>query len=108
WREDALESFVDHATRDEGGARVLCCPRELEAAIFENPVYPWRLIRRVQCPVLFLYGESSYPFLPPAARRAARLNSRITVRSLPGGHCFMQEDPERAVTAVRAFLSEAV
>lgn len=105
WREDALESFVDHATRDDGNGRVLCCPRELEAAIFENPVYPWRLIRHVQCPVLFLYGESSYPFLPKAARLASRLNPNIAVRTLPGGHCFMQEDPDNASAAVRRFLS---
>ena len=104
WREDALASFVDHATRDDGDARVLCCPRTLEASIFENPVYPWRLIRRVSCPVLFLYGESSYPFLPRAARLAARLNPNITVRTQPGGHCFMQEDPERAAAEVRDFL----
>lgn len=107
WREDALASFVDHATRDDGGGRVLCCPREIEAAIFENPVYPWRLIRQVRCPVLFVHGESSYPFLPPAARRAARLNPNITVRTIPGGHCFMQEDPDRAAAVVREFLSAA-
>jgi pimeloyl-ACP methyl ester carboxylesterase len=106
WREDALHSFVDHATRDDTDGRVLCCPRELEASIFENPVYPWRLIRRVQCPVLFLYGEASYPFLPKAARLAARLNPQISVHSLPGGHCFMQEDPERAADSVREFLEK--
>ncbi|MES0872645.1 alpha/beta fold hydrolase [Sinimarinibacterium thermocellulolyticum] len=108
WCEEALASFVDHATRDDGDGRVLCCPRELEAAIFENPVYPWRLIRRVRCPVLFLYGESSYPFLPRAARLAARLNRNLTVCAVPGGHCFMQEDPERAATALRRYLADHV
>jgi pimeloyl-ACP methyl ester carboxylesterase len=107
WREDALASFVDHATCDDGDARVLCCPRELEASIFENPVYPWRLIRGVSCPVLFLYGESSYPFLHAAARRARQLNPRVETRTVPGGHCFMQQDPERAAAEVRGFLSAA-
>lgn len=108
WREDALESFVDHATRDDGKARVLCCPREIEAAIFEQPVYPWHRIRRVRCPVLFLYGEASYPFLPRAAQLAASLNPRVSVRRLPGGHCFMQENPERAAEEVCDFLRKPV
>lgn len=104
WRDDALECFADHATRDADGGRVLCCPREIEAAIFENPVYPWRLLPRVRCPVLFVHGESSYPFFPAAAARAARLNPRIEVQTLPGGHCFMQEDPQTAAAVVRGFL----
>ncbi len=112
WREDALESFVEHATcadsngNGNGNGRTLCCPRDLEASIFENPVYPWRLIRRVRCPVLFVYGASSYPFLSTSARLARRLNPRVEIRRLPGGHCFMQEDPDRSAAAVRDFLHQ--
>lgn len=105
WREDALACFADHATRDAADGRVLCCPRELEASIFDNPVYPWQLLSRVECPILFVHGASSYPFFPASARKAARLNPRVEVRTLPGGHCFMQEDPETAAALVREFLS---
>lgn len=105
WREDALACFVDHATRDAADGRVLCCPRELEASIFDNPVYPWRLLPRVECPILFVHGASSYPFFPSSACKAARLNPRVEARTLPGGHCFMQEDPETAAALVREFLS---
>ncbi len=104
WRADALACFVDHATCADDHGRRLCCPRELEAAIFEQPVYPWRLLPRVNCPVLFVYGASSYPFFPAAARRAQRLNAGVEVQTLPGGHCFMQEDPETTTATVRTFL----
>ncbi|MEQ1440025.1 alpha/beta hydrolase [Fontimonas sp. SYSU GA230001] len=105
WREDSLASFIDHATRtDADGSRVLCCPKTLEAAIFGNPVYPWRRLARIDCPTLFLYGESSYPFFKVAAEMTRRINPRIEIHGIAGGHCFMQEDPERATAVVRDFL----
>ena len=105
WREDALASFIDHATRSsDDGSRVLCCPKSLEASIFGNPVYPWRRLARIDCPTLFLYGESSYPFFKAAAERTRRINGRIEIQTIAGGHCFMQEDPGRATAVVRDFL----
>jgi pimeloyl-ACP methyl ester carboxylesterase len=106
WTEEALEAFVDHATRQtEGGRRVLCCPPELEAEIYERPVYPWPSFRNVDLPVLFLYGAGSYPFFQAAARLARRANPRVEVATVPGRHCFMQEDPAAAHRAVTDFLS---
>ncbi len=104
WTEESLECFVDHATREVNGARELCCPPELEAQIYEHPVYPWPSFRRVRVPVLFLHGADSYGFLPAAARLARWSNPRVTVRTLPGAHCFMQEHPQAAAAAVREFL----
>ncbi|MEW6167621.1 MAG: alpha/beta hydrolase [Pseudomonadota bacterium] len=105
WGEEGLRCFVEHATRDAAdGSRVLCCPRELEAAIFENPVYPWRLLPRVDVPILFLHGAGSYPFMAPSARKAKCANPRVEARALPGGHCFMLEDPPAAAAVVRRFL----
>lgn len=106
WSDEALASFVAHATRtDSDGSRVLCCPTWLEAAIFDHPVYPWRALRALDCPVLLLYGRSSYPFMAGSAQRAARSNSRIQLESHAGGHCFMQEDPLGSAGIVRSFLS---
>jgi pimeloyl-ACP methyl ester carboxylesterase len=105
WTEEALTAFVDHALVERGGHVVLRCPRELEAEIYEHPVYPWRLIRKVDVPILFLRGASSYDFFAKSERTAARANRRIQVQHLPGGHCFMQEDPGAAHAAVAAFLS---
>lgn len=104
WSEEALASFVEHATRDRDGQRVLCCPREIEAAIFSQPVYPWKALAQIQVPVLFLRGAQSYEFFPLSERVARRTNPRVVLQTLPGGHCFMQEQPQRASEAVRAFL----
>lgn len=106
WTEEALACFVDYATRDEGGRRVLSCPPELEAEIYERPVYPWPSFRSVQVPVLFLYGAGSYPFFEPAARLARRANPRLEVATVPGHHCFMLEAPAAAHATVAAFLKK--
>lgn len=108
WAPEALESFVDSATRDRDGQRVLCCPREIEADIFAQPVYPWKALRKIKVPVLFLRGAQSYEFFPWTERVVRRVNPRVTLQTLPGGHCFMQEHPQAAAEAVRAFLQTAL
>ncbi|HSW14817.1 MAG TPA: alpha/beta hydrolase [Solimonas sp.] len=106
WTAEAMRCFVEHALKPTGqGEEVqLSCPPALEAAIFEHPVWPWPAFRRLQCPVLFVYGESSYGFFPWAQRLARRANPRIEFQRLPGGHCFMQQDPARAHATVADFL----
>ena len=60
-----------------------------------NPAFETTLLVRDTC--LCLHAQR-------AARRLARVNRQVTVRSLPGGHCFMQEDPGTAAAAVLGFL----
>lgn len=106
WPEAALADFVDYAlgpTAD--GQWGLRCPRELEAQIYENPVYPWRYFRQAQLPILFLSGTQSHGFMTMAARRAGTLNPEFSAASVPGGHCFMLEHPGQAHAAVSAFLN---
>lgn len=107
WSEEGLAAFADHATVDRDGERVLRCPKALEAELFEKPVYGWPLFRRIEVPILFLYGRDSYPFLPWSSRMARRRNRLLTVQRIAGGHCFMQQDPQAAADAVSAFLSAA-
>lgn len=105
WDEDALEAFVDNATTAlPDGGRTLSCPPALEAQIYGKPVYPWDLLPKVEAPILFLHGAGSYPFFPEATRRARKLNPRVEVATVPGAHCFMQEHPGLAHTAVEGFL----
>jgi pimeloyl-ACP methyl ester carboxylesterase len=106
WTAEALDAFVQHALAPTGnGSEVaLCCPRELEAEIYAEPLWAWRAFREVRCPVLFLRGRESYGFFPWAERLAQRANPAIRLRSLPGGHCFMQQDPAATHAAVREFL----
>jgi pimeloyl-ACP methyl ester carboxylesterase len=105
WTEDALACFVDYAMKDDHGRRVLRCPPAFEAQVYERPVYPWPSFRKVQVPVLFLYGAASYPFFLPAARLAQRANPHVEVRTAPGRHCFMLEHPAEAHEATADFLA---
>ena len=107
WTEEALGCFVDHAMRDEDGKRVLRCPPELEAEIYGRPVYPWPSFRNITVPILFLYGAGSYDFFPIAARLARRSNPAVEVKTVPGHHCFMLQDPADAHDAVAEFLGRA-
>lgn len=104
WSDASLEAFVDHAMQETDAGWQLRCPPALEAQIYGRSAGGYRAaLRQLQIPILFLYGAGSYPFMPTAARHAARCGH--TVQALPGGHCFMQEDPQAAADAVRRFLA---
>ena len=105
WTDEALDCFADYATRDATkGERVLCCSKALEAQIFNRTLYTWGYFPKIKVPILYLHGASSYDFFAASARLARKLNPGVVVQTLPGGHCFMQEDPSAAATAVRSFL----
>lgn len=111
WDDEAVADFVDHAMKPapaHGATQepqwVLRCPLELEAQIYEHPVYPWHAIRKVNVPVLFLYGDRSYGFFPWTVRATRRVNPRIELAPAPGQHCFMLEHPQETATTVRDWL----
>lgn len=108
WCDEALDDFVRHATRDADDGRALACDPELEAQIFENPLYPWRDLPRLQVPTFLYYGVGSYFFMAPSARRAARLQPHLEAEGTPGGHCFMLEHPDVAAARVGGWLSHNV
>ena len=104
WRDEALEAFVEHAMTETVDGWRLRCPPVLEAEIYGRSAGGYRkALRQLKLPILFLYGADSYPFMPVAARHAARCGHATQV--LPGGHCFMQENPEAAADAVGDFLA---
>jgi pimeloyl-ACP methyl ester carboxylesterase len=105
WTEEALRDFVDHAMGARDGQWVLRCPPELEAQIYEHPIWCWPLFRKVQVPVLFLYGAQSYPFFPTTARRARRRHPKLEIGTVPGAHCFMLQHPDEAAARVREWLA---
>ncbi len=105
WRDDGFDCFIEHATRDDDGERILCCPREQEASIFENPVYPWRFLHRIQCPVLLIHGRDSYGFMRKSVALAGARIAQLETHEVAGGHCFMQEAPESVEPLIRQFLA---
>lgn len=105
WSEEAFTCFIDYAMKEYEGQWVLRCPKEIEAQIFEQPAWPWNAWRKLDIPILFLRGAQSYSFFPPAERWARGLNRRVEFQQLPGGHCFMQEQPDAAALAMKDFLA---
>jgi pimeloyl-ACP methyl ester carboxylesterase len=104
--DEALACYIDHGLSHGPDGLRLKCPREIETQIFSSmPRGLWRAVTAVQCPVFILHGRSSYPFVTAGAIRAARLNPRITVDSLPGRHCFMLERPREAHHKVAHYLA---
>ena len=107
WTADALRAYVEHGLRpaDEGGVQ-LKCPPWLEAAIFSTAANNlWRELRKVQTPVLFLHGRSTYPFVTKSAALWPQRNSHVLAEQVEGGHCFMQQYPQATAQRVREFLS---
>ncbi|ANQ85288.1 hypothetical protein dqs_2257 [Azoarcus olearius] len=106
WTEPALRAYVDHALREapDGGVELKCRPTR-EAEIFSS--YPrrlWASLAKVTTPTLVLQGADTYPFAAKGIARWSAENMHVRHSVLPGGHCFMQQDPATTADAVRAFL----
>lgn len=109
WTDAALQAFVEHALRQlpDGSVELKCRPSR-EAEIFSS--YPrrlWSSLGRVAPPTQVLYGEHSYPFVARSVARWCAINPQVSARVLPGGHCFMQEDPQACAERVLDFLGAA-
>lgn len=105
WSDAALQAYVDHALGECGEGVVLKCRPSREVEIFSSfPARMWSQLAAIQAPTLVLYGEATYPFVPRSVQRLAAINPKVTARQVPGGHCFMQEDPAMAAEQVADFL----
>ncbi|WLQ14907.1 alpha/beta hydrolase [Hahella aquimaris] len=108
WRDDALQAYIQHALQETERGLTLKCPPRMEAAVFATfPDKLWPSIKHVRQPMAIIYGESSYPFVVKSAQRAASVNHRVRLQMLPGGHCFMQEDPDAAYAHILALAASA-
>ncbi len=95
WDDECLQSYLDHAmTREPDGSFSLKCPPRIEADIFATyPRQLWRAIATIRQPVTMFYGEKTFPFILNSRDKIRRKNPRFDFCEMPGGHCFMQEDP---------------
>lgn len=111
WQDECLKSYIDHALAiDETGALTLKCPPEIEAGIFSS--YPhklWQAIASIHQPMFMIYGAKTYPFVIDSLPKIHQLNPHYDFLELPGGHCFMQEDPKKTakeiITKIRMQLA---
>ena len=106
WVPEALQAYVDYALKDaEGGSVELKCRPSREADIFGSfPRRLWSSLAKVQTPVKVEYGEKGFPFIARAVKRWSADKPLILGERVPGGHCYMQQDPTAAAERVKAFL----
>jgi pimeloyl-ACP methyl ester carboxylesterase len=108
WTDECLDDYLaagfiaDH----DGGVR-LRYPREWESRIFEVcPADQWRLLRKIEVPVLFLRGETSDTFLRSAANRATRELRDVRVTEVAGtSHFLPWEAPDATAEEIRRFVA---
>ena len=105
WTEEAFTAYIQHALKDsEKGVELKCRPSR-EADIFSSfPRRLWPSLAKVSTPVKVFYGERSYPFVARSVARWCASNGHVSARVLPGGHCFMQEQPADSAQRVADFL----
>lgn len=105
WTEEAFAAYIQHALKDsEKGVELKCRPSR-EADIFSSfPRRLWPSLAKVSTPVKVFYGERSYPFVAKSVARWCASNGHVSARVLPGGHCFMQEQPADSAQRVADFL----
>ncbi|MCJ8169465.1 alpha/beta fold hydrolase [Atopomonas sediminilitoris] len=106
WTDEALWAFAEHALRDlDNGEVELKCRPSREAEVFGSfPRRLWSSLKKVQTPVQVIYGDRTYPFVGEAVQRWRAINPLVRGLQVPGGHCFMQEQPSDSAQRVLAFL----
>jgi len=88
---------------------VLKCRPSREVEIFSSfPKRMWASLAAINTPTRVMYGERTYPFVPHSVQRLLAINPQVTGHQVPGGHCFMQEDPELCSSEVKRFLLEGL
>lgn len=106
---DALDAYLRWGTRmtERGTVELLCRP-EVEATIFELAPTPmgggaaWQHLDELSCPARVVAGAAS--FLPPDLFEQQAWRIGVAVQFVPGGHFFLQQDPDVAARLVERSL----
>jgi pimeloyl-ACP methyl ester carboxylesterase len=108
WDPRAFDLYLEHGLRERPDGRVeLCCPPEVEAAIFEQSgsLDLFDYAERVRAPSLVV--RASGGFLPPALFEAlAEALPKGRLVESPAGHLLPLEDPKGTAELLRSFADE--
>jgi pimeloyl-ACP methyl ester carboxylesterase len=106
WKDECLKSYIDHALdQHEDGSMHLKCPPRIEAAIFSTYAKGlWPAIRRINTPMTMLYGDRTYSFVKQSRAKIHEANLNYDFIEMKGGHCFMQEQPEKTASEIKRKL----
>jgi len=109
WREEVLWAYIEEGTvlRPDGHIE-LKCPGNIEAQIYDNApkLDGFRVLPRVNIPVLLLRGESSLSFPESSAALAVSLLPQGKLKTIANTtHFVPMERPDAVERAIRKFLS---
>lgn len=109
WDDEAFNAYIDHALDERDDGVHLLTPTWLEAQVFSGYANSiWRNIRQLRLPCHVIIGDKTFAHVRNGLQRALRLNPHITQAIVPGGHCFMQEQPAVAAAAVLSALRDNI
>jgi len=106
WQDDCLQAYLNHAleAHDDGSLHLKCPPR-IEGAVFSAYAHNlWSSIRSINKPMTMLYGERTYGFVLKSLPKIRKANPYYDFIKMPGGHCFMQEQPESTAQEIKQKL----
>lgn len=109
WDDEALETYVEHGFRSEGGSWVLKCDPDIEAEFYRSATIhgAWDRLAEVGCPVLLVAGEASKSHPAAFVERQADRFSDVEVRIVPGASHFVPMEQPEALGALVAEVMEA-
>ena len=103
-------SLAGHGTKRNGSGKWVWKFDPLHRTTCPQPFYvghATEFLRRIQCPVLIIWGERGYRSLrADADRRLAALARRSTVEIPEAGHMVHHDDPEGLARAATEFLNQ--
>ena len=112
WRPEAYELMARASLRrDESGAWILACPRELEARVFEENRDPtlWSRLGDLKAPLKLIGADPQLEGAGPPALISKAISEEVPVayESIPDTTHFLQiENPEACIRAMETFLAK--
>jgi len=109
WKDGFLDGYIRDGTEETGDGTIrLCCEPAWESRCFATcPHDVWRIVSRLQRPMLVLYGAESDTFLPPAKRLLqAKVSSTVFRRFEATSHFVPMERPDESAEAILNFLKD--
>lgn len=108
WSEEGIEAFLAfNMDVVADGGLTLKCPPAIEAGVYDDVVDGlWPSVRRLSVPTVILSGDRTVPFFAAGHREAAAINGRIRLRTVSGGHNYMQERPAQAAAAALEAIAD--
>jgi pimeloyl-ACP methyl ester carboxylesterase len=111
WRDDALWAYLVGGFKDrEDGQVELACSPDVEALYYllDTPEDVWSRMAALNLPVTLIAARESDRFRmeAPATQKFIATTPNLTVKTVPGGHFLVQEDPDRIAKLVLDYAVE--